>query len=95
MKYGDPDKPEDWAFMKTWSPYQLLTKDAKYPTPFFWTNTKDDRVHRARANGREDGRAGHPVYYFEHRGGHGGGAVSKQTATVTALQYAYLWMMLR
>jgi len=27
--------------------------------------------------------------------GHGSGAVNKQTAQVTALQYAYLWMMLR
>jgi len=39
---------------------------------------------------------GHPVYYFENtEGGHGSGAVNKQTAQVTALQYAYLWMMLR
>jgi Fe-S oxidoreductase len=38
---------------------------------------------------------GHAVYYFENtEGGHGSGAVNKQTAQVTALQYAYLWMML-
>jgi prolyl oligopeptidase len=39
---------------------------------------------------------GHPVYYFENtEGGHGSGAVSRQKAQVTALEYAYLWMMLR
>ncbi len=38
-EYGDPDKPEDWAYIRTWSPYQLLKADAKYPTPFYWTNT--------------------------------------------------------
>jgi prolyl oligopeptidase len=97
-EYGDPDKPEDWAYIQTWSPYQLLKADAKYPTPFFWTNTRDDRVHPAHARKMvaKMEAQGHPVYYFENtEGGHGSGAVNKQTAEVTALQYAYLWMMLR
>ena len=97
-EYGDPDKPEDWAFIQTWSPYHLLEKDKKYPTPFFWTNTRDDRVHpgHARKMVAKMEAQGHPVYYFENtEGGHGSGAVNKQTAQVTALQYAYLWMMLR
>jgi prolyl oligopeptidase len=97
-EYGDPDKPEDWAYIQTWSPYHLLRKDAKYPTPFFWTNTRDDRVHPAHARKMvaKMESMGHPVYYFENtEGGHGSGAVNKQTAMVTALQYAYLWMMLR
>jgi prolyl oligopeptidase len=97
-EYGDPDKPEDWAYIRTWSPYQLLKKDAAYPMPFFWTNTRDDRVHpvHARKMVAKLEAQGHPVYYFENtEGGHGSGAVNKQTARVTALQYAYLWMMLR
>ncbi len=96
-EYGDPDKPEDWAYIQTWSPFHLLQADAKYPTPFFWTNTKDDRVHPAHARKMvaKLEAQGHPVYYFENtEGGHGSGAVNKQTAQVTALQYAYLWMML-
>ena len=97
-EYGDPDKPEDWAFIQTWSPYHLLKPDAKYPTPFFWTNTRDDRVHPAHARKMvaKMEEQGHPVYYFENtEGGHGSGAVNKQTAHVTALQYSYLWMMLK
>ncbi len=97
-EYGDPDKPEDWAYIKTWSPYQLLRKDAAYPTPFFWTNTRDDRVHPAHARKMvaKLEALGHPVYYFENtEGGHGTGAVSKETAYVTGLEYAYLWKMLR
>jgi len=97
-EYGDPDKPEDWAYIQTWSPYHLLKKDAKYPTPFFWTNTRDDRVHpgHARKMVAKLESQGHPVYYFENtEGGHGSGAVNKQTAQVTALEYAYLWMMLK
>jgi prolyl oligopeptidase len=97
-EYGDPDKPEDWAYIQTWSPYQLLKEGVKYPTPFFWTNTRDDRVHPAHARKMvaKMEAQGHPVYYFENtEGGHGSGAVNKETATVTALEYAYLWMMLR
>ncbi|HYK41612.1 MAG TPA: prolyl oligopeptidase family serine peptidase [Thermoanaerobaculia bacterium] len=97
-EYGDPDKAEDWKYIQTWSPYQLLRKDASYPTAFFWTNTKDDRVHPAHARKMvaKLEAQGHPVYYFENtEGGHGSGAVNKQTAQVNALQYAYLWMMLR
>ena len=97
-EYGDPDVPEDWSFIQTWSPYHLLRADAKYPTPFFWTNTRDDRVHpgHARKMVARMLEQGHPVYYFENtEGGHGSGTVSKQTAYVTALEYAYLWMMLK
>jgi prolyl oligopeptidase len=97
-EYGDPDKPEDWAYIQTWSPYQLLKADVKYPTAFFWTNTRDDRVHPAHARKMvaKLESLGHPVYYFENtEGGHGSGAVSKQTAHVNGLQYAYLWMMLK
>ena len=97
-EYGDPDKPEDWAYIRTWSPYELLKADARYPTPFYWTNTRDDRVHPAHARKMvaKMEAQGHPVYYFENtEGGHGSGAVNRQTATVRALEYAYLWMMLR
>ena len=97
-EYGDPDVPEQWAYIKTWAPYQNLKKDAKYPKPFYWTNTRDDRVHPAHARKMvaKLEALGHPVYYFENtEGGHGSGAVNKQTAYVTGLQYAYLWKMLR
>jgi len=96
-EYGDPDKPEDWAYIQTWSPYHQVKKDAKYPTPFYWTNTRDDRVHPAHARKMvaKLQAQGHPVFYFENtEGGHGSGAVNKQTARIGALQYTYLWMML-
>jgi prolyl oligopeptidase len=97
-EYGDPDKPEDWAYMKTWSPYQLLKKGVKYPTPFYWTDTRDDRVHpsHARKMVAKLESFGDPVYYFENtEGGHGAGSVNTQTAHIEALSFAYLWKMLR
>jgi prolyl oligopeptidase len=97
-EYGDPDKPEDWAYIQKWSPYQLLRKGVKYPTPFFWTNTKDDRVHPAHARKMvaKLESFGDPVYYFENiEGGHSSGSVNSEKAYIEALQYAYLWKMLR
>lgn len=97
-EYGNPDKPEDWAYIQKWSPYQLLRKDITYPKPFFWTNTRDDRVHpgHARKMVARMEALGHPVYYFENiEGGHGSGAVIPQKAYITALEFAYLWKMLR
>lgn len=39
---------------------------------------------------------GHPVYYFENiEGGHGAGSVSRQKAQTKALEWTYLWKMLR
>jgi len=97
-EYGNPDVPEEWAHIQTWSPYHLLHRDAHYPTPFYWTTTRDDRVHpgHARKMVAKLQSLGHPAYYYEDvEGGHGAGSVNKQAATITALEYAYLWKLLR
>jgi len=96
-EYGNPDKPEDWAYIQTWSPYHLVKKDVKYPKVFFWTTTRDDRVHpgHARKMVAKMTDMGHPVYYYENiEGGHGSGSTNAQRAQIGALQYAYLWKML-
>jgi prolyl oligopeptidase len=97
-EYGNPDLPEDWAYIRTWSPYQQLEKDVVYPKVFFWTNTRDDRVHpgHARKMVARMLEQGHPVYYFENtEGGHGSGSVNSQRAYIRGLEFAYLWKMLR
>jgi prolyl oligopeptidase len=96
-EYGNPDKPDDWAYIQTWSPYHLVRKDVKYPKVFFWTTTRDDRVHpgHARKMVARMTDMGHPVYYYENiEGGHGSGSTNAQRAQISALQYAYLWKML-
>ncbi len=92
-EYGNPDDPDDWAFMSQYSPYQNLSPDASYPKAFVTTSTRDDRVHPAHARKfvarmmEQD----HDVLYFENiEGGHGGAANLKQSAYITALIYAYL-----
>ena len=97
-EYGNPDVPEDWEFIQTWSPYHLVEKDAEYPKVFFWTTTRDDRVHRGHARkmvARME-EMGHPVLYFENiEGGHGAGSTNRQRAEITAMEYSYLWMQLQ
>ena len=46
-EYGDPDVPAEWAYIQKWSPYQNIKKDVVYPKAYFWTTTRDDRVHPA------------------------------------------------
>ena len=96
-EYGNPDT-DDWEYIKTWSPYQNLDPKADYPKVFFWTNTRDDRVHPAHARKMVAKMTDmdKPVYYYENtEGGHGSGANLNQRAYTSALEYAYLWMMLR
>jgi len=95
-EYGNPDT-DDWEYIKTWSPYQNLDPNTSYPKVFFWTNTRDDRVHpgHARKMVAKMTAMGKPVYYYENtEGGHASGANINQRAYTDALQYAYLWMML-
>lgn len=91
-EYGNPDT-SDWEFIRKYSPYQNIRKDAKYPRVFFYTSTKDDRVHpgHARKMAAEMERQGHPIYYYENiDGGHAGVANLKEAAYRYALMLAYL-----
>ena len=96
-EYGNPDDPEQWAWISKYSPYQNVSADADYPRAFFTTSTRDDRVHpgHARKMVAKMLDQGHDVLYYENiEGGHGGAANLKQRAYLSALIYAYLHMQL-
>ncbi|HMB73055.1 MAG TPA: prolyl oligopeptidase family serine peptidase [Gammaproteobacteria bacterium] len=92
-EFGDPDNPDEWAFISEYSPYQNVSADADYPEVYFFTSTRDDRVHPAHARkmvARMQAQ-GHDVLYYENiEGGHGGAANLNQSALNQALAYAYL-----
>ncbi len=97
-EYGDPDDPQQWAFMKTFSPYHNVRKDAAYPPTLFTTSTRDDRVHpgHARKMAARMLEQGHDVTYYENiEGGHGGAANNAQRAFMSALAYRFLWTELQ
>src|SRR5439155_13740777 len=87
-EYGDPDKPEEWEFIKAFSPYHNLKAGTHYPPVLFMTSTRDDRVHpgHARKMMARMKELGADVRYFENiEGGHGGAADNKQAAHMWAL----------
>jgi prolyl oligopeptidase len=97
-EYGDPDKPEEWAFIKKYSPYHNLKEGVDYPEVYFFTSTKDDRVHpgHARKMAAKMIDMGYPVLYYENmEGGHAGSSTNEQRAKSTALMFSYLLMKLR
>lgn len=92
-EYGDPDNPEDWAFLQNYSPYHNLDAEKDYPRVFFTTSTRDDRVHpgHARKMVAKMNAMDKPNFYYENtEGGHGGAANNQQQARVQALIYSYL-----
>jgi len=96
-EYGNPDT-DDWEYMKEWSPYQNLKDGEDYPEVFFWTNTRDDRVHPAHARKAvaKMKDLGYRVFYYENtEGGHGSGANLNARAYTGALGFAYFWEKLR
>ena len=92
-EYGDPDQPQEWEFLRRYSPYQNVSKDVAYPPVLFTTSTRDDRVHpgHARKMMARMREQGHDVTYYENiEGGHGGAANNAQSAYMSALAYTFL-----
>ncbi len=92
-EYGDPDKPDEWAFIRGFSPYHSVDPAREYPPILITTSTRDDRVHPGHARKmtallREQGK---DVLYYENiEGGHGGAADNKQRAFMDALGWTFL-----
>ncbi|HEY3862017.1 MAG TPA: prolyl oligopeptidase family serine peptidase [Verrucomicrobiae bacterium] len=93
-EYGDPDKPEDWAYIQKYSPYQNTHANQHYPPILITTSTRDDRVHpgHARKMAALLEQEGHQVLFYENtEGGHGAAANNRQAAFMDALAYRFLW----
>ena len=92
-EYGNPDVPEERAWIERYSPYQNLRAGQPYPEVFIHTSTKDDRVHpgHARKAAARMEELGYPVLFYENTdGGHAAGANLRETARRLALEYTYL-----
>ncbi len=91
-EYGSVSVPAEEAFLRTISPYQNLKPGAKYPEPFIWTTTKDDRVgpqHARKFAARMSEYAMPYLFYEDTAGGHSGDADIAQGARLQALQMTY------
>lgn len=97
-EYGDVEaEPDARAFWEKVSPYHQLKAGVKYPEPFIFTTTKDDRVgpqHARKFAAKMEGM-GLPFYYYENtEGGHGSGADIRQSAKTNALTMMYFMQKL-
>jgi prolyl oligopeptidase len=92
-EYGDPDKPDERAYIEKYSAYQNVKPDVKYPGILFITETSDDRVTPiwARMMAAKMEAQGHDVLFNESaEGGHGPGSTNAAQADMWALSYVYL-----
>jgi prolyl oligopeptidase len=92
-EYGDPDKPEEWAWLQTYSAYHAAKPGQNYPPILIATTRRDDRVHpgHARKMTAKLQAMGYEAYLYEPAaGGHGYGKDNRERAAFTALGYAYL-----
>lgn len=93
-EYGNPDNPEEWKFIQTFSPYHNLHKGTAYPPVLFTTSTRDDRVgpvHARKMAARMQAMGLDASFYENLEGGHGAAADNKQSAFMSALAYVWLW----
>lgn len=94
-EYGDPDKADEWSYIKTFSPYENVSAGQDYPPVLFYTATSDDRVGpvqaRKMAAKMQDMGYANAWFYENTEGGHGAAADNKQSAFMHALAYTFLW----
>ena len=91
-EYGSVKVPEEKAFLEKISPYNNIRKGVKYPEPYIWTTTKDDRVgpQHARKFAARLAEYGIPYLFYEDTaGGHSGDADIEQGARLQAMQTTY------
>jgi prolyl oligopeptidase len=95
-EYGDPEKPEDWAFLQEFSAYHHVEPLRRYPPILLTTSARDDRVHpgHARKMAAKLAAQGHVVYFHEPlEGGHAGATDHAHVAFNLALSFAFLRKM--
>ena len=92
-EYGDPDKPEDWAFLGPISAYHAAQPGQAYPPILLATTRRDDRVHpgHARKMAAKLQAMGYDAQFYEPAaGGHGYGKNNAEVASFAALGMTFL-----
>lgn len=78
-EYGDPEKPEDFAWLAAYSPYHKARPKTAYPATMFVTAASDTRVDPMHARKmtallQAENTSKHPIFLrLESQAGHGAG----------------------
>lgn len=92
-EYGDPDKAEEWEWLKTYSAYHNVTAGQCYPPILIATTRRDDRVHpgHARKMAAKLQAMGYEAWFYEPAaGGHGYGKDNRERAGFEVLGFRFL-----
>ncbi|ANW05887.1 peptidase S9 [Bradyrhizobium icense] len=92
-EYGDPDKLDEWEWLKTYSAYHTAKCGQKYPPILIATTRRDDRVHpgHARKMAAKLQAMGYEAYFYEPAaGGHGYGRDHRECAGYEVLGFRFL-----
>ncbi|HEY2530149.1 MAG TPA: prolyl oligopeptidase family serine peptidase [Xanthobacteraceae bacterium] len=92
-EFGDPDKPEDWAFLAGISAYHVAAPGKIYPPILIATSRRDDRAHpgHARKMAAKLQAMGYDASFYElATGGHSYGKNHDDMAAFVSLGYAFL-----
>ncbi|MGY4628151.1 prolyl oligopeptidase family serine peptidase [Bradyrhizobium sp. USDA 4486] len=92
-EYGDPDKAEEWEWLKTYSAYHNVKAGQSYPPILIATTRRDDRVHpgHARKMAAKLQAMGYEAWFYEPAaGGHGYGKDNKERAGFEVIGFRFL-----
>ena len=92
-EYGDPDKPEEWEWLKTYSAYHNVKAGQTYPPILIATTRRDDRVHpgHARKMAAKLQTMGYEAWFYEpEAGGHGYGKDNRERAGFEVIGFRFL-----
>jgi prolyl oligopeptidase len=92
-EYGDPDRPEEWEWLKTYSAYHNVKAGQSYPPILIATTRRDDRVHpgHARKMAAKLQAMGYEAWFYEpEAGGHGYGKDNKERAGFEVIGFRFL-----
>jgi prolyl oligopeptidase len=92
--HGDPDDPDDWAFLQTYSAYHLARARCRYPPIMLAASRSGDGIHpgHARKMVAKLQAMGHEAYFYEQgpAGGRGHAGGDHDGAAFTELGYLFL-----
>ena len=84
-EYGDPDKKEDYEYIKTYSPYHNIQSGMNHPTMMVTAGENDSRVDPLHAKKMVAALQNNPgqknpiLLYMDYDSGHGSGKSTEQT----------------
>ena len=100
LEYGDASKPDQFAFLRAYSPYQRITPGTKYPAVLLVTGDADTRVpplqaRKMTARLQAATTSGRPVLLlYDTKAGHAGGRPLSKLVDDEALALAFLaWQL--